>query len=178
MYPSARPLPSLNTTQLSTENSPRKHIAKPKQMAEALMLRAPTSRLANQIRSHARVLASLKLRPAPGEYTCAAREAVQPRPRKDRAETGVSLTSEERAHVDREQQAGCDAPPAPEGTPLLSTGKTALRTATTTTKKPSKSQVSLHPSNFEFSSIPLTFYSFSLEPLDGRQTRQGGKLLG
>ncbi|KWU43524.1 hypothetical protein RHOSPDRAFT_34981 [Rhodotorula sp. JG-1b] len=53
-------------------------------MAEALMLRAPTSRLATQIRSHARVLASLKLRPAPGEYTCAA--ALQPRPTQDRAE--------------------------------------------------------------------------------------------
>lgn len=111
-------------------------------MAEALMLRAPTSRLATQIRSHARVLASLKLRPGPGEYTCAA-GTVQPRPTQDRAEMGVSLTSEERAQVDREQQQGReDARPAPEETPLLSTGKTALRAATTT--KPSTSHVSLH----------------------------------
>lgn len=114
-------------------------------MAEALMLRAPTSRLATQIRSHARVLASLKLRPAPGEYTCAA--ALQPRPTQDRTERDVSLTSEERARVARDRQgdesAGA-ASAAPEETPLLSTGKTALRTATTTVTKPSTSQVSLH----------------------------------
>lgn len=120
-------------------------------MAEALMLRAPTSRLATQIRTHARVLASLKLRPAPGEYSCAA--AVQPRPTQDRAERDVSLTSEERAKLDREQQqgeesAGAAPAAAPEETPLLSTGKTALRAATTT--KPSTSQVSLHRLTFDF----------------------------
>ncbi|KAG0654424.1 hypothetical protein C6P46_001751 [Rhodotorula mucilaginosa] len=115
-------------------------------MAEALMLRAPTSRLATQIRTHARVLASLKLRPAPGEYSCAA--AVQPRPTQDRAERDVSLTSEERAKLDREQQqgdelAGAAPAAAPEETPLLSTGKTALRAATTT--KPSTSQSRVPP---------------------------------
>ncbi|GAA5867531.1 hypothetical protein JCM3774_003868 [Rhodotorula dairenensis] len=90
-------------------------------MAEALMLRAPTSRLANQIRTHARVLASLKLRPSPGEYTLAARpEAV----------ALSRLTDEERVKLDRlgarstGNHAAAEAAVEPES--LLSTGKTAL----------------------------------------------------
>lgn len=102
-------------------------------MAEALMLRAPTSRLANQVRSHARVLASLKLSPAPGEYTLTAavrhrRDAPPPA-----APAAVHLTEQERTKIDvfgggrqTTDRASNYAPPAVESERSLSTGKAAF----------------------------------------------------
>lgn len=102
-------------------------------MAEALMLRAPTSRLANQVRSHARVLASLKLSPAPGEYTLTAavrhrRDAPSPA-----APAAVHLTEQERTKIDvfgggrqTTDRASNYAPPAVESERSLSTGKAAF----------------------------------------------------